>query len=309
MSKPLSWLFRFGLMLAVLAPTTARADAPTSSVIVGNGHVTLGVGYDAGLNEAGTGLQFVPTGTEGLAQMCVCSAWSLVVGQAPTSQMVESFTFDDLGARSSVLVDDVATASHLRVTHDFHVAPNTTNLYEVTVTVQNLGGTTVLPAYTRTLVWAAGPPDLSGLAIDPALGTVQPTTDGQGIQFAIGLPPIKAGRRERRPDCERGDIDLAVADGDDGVRARLRRGRGPARRAEPAEGLGGQRQRWRRRRRRWRRRRWRRWRRRRRRSEAKQPATEGRCGPGRQRDGDGDAHLYLYCDCDADDDGHGDANC
>src|SRR6266849_2274280 len=53
----------------------AWADAPTSSVIVGNGHVTLGVGYDAGLNEAGTGLQFVPTGTEGLAQMCVCSAW------------------------------------------------------------------------------------------------------------------------------------------------------------------------------------------------------------------------------------------
>src|SRR6266851_2989658 len=193
MSKPLSWLFRLGLMLAVLAPTAAWADAPTSSVIVGNGDVTLGVGYDAGLNEAGTGLQFVPTGTEGLAQMCVCSAWSLVVGQAPTSQMVESFTFDDLGARSSVLVDDVATASHLRVTHDFHVAPNTTNLYEVTVTVQNLGGTTVLPAYTRTLVWAAGPPDLSGLAIDPALGTLQPSTDGQGIQFGIGLPPIQAG--------------------------------------------------------------------------------------------------------------------
>src|SRR5437667_7764310 len=115
MNKRLSWLLRLGMMLALLAPAAAWADAPPSSVIIGNGHVALGVGFDAGLNEAGTGLQFTPTRSEGLAQMCVCSGWSLMLGQASTSQLVESFTFNDLGARSSVLADDVATASHVRV--------------------------------------------------------------------------------------------------------------------------------------------------------------------------------------------------
>src|SRR5436190_11348960 len=102
MSKPFAWLVRLGLTLALLSPAAAWADAQASSAVVGNGHVTLGIGYDGGLNEAGTGLKFVPTGTEGLAQVCVCSGWSLVLGQAATSQQVESFTFDEIGARSSV---------------------------------------------------------------------------------------------------------------------------------------------------------------------------------------------------------------
>src|SRR5947199_4726956 len=180
MNIRMAWLLRLGMMLALLAPATAWADAPTSSVIIGNGHVALGVGYDGGLNETGTGLQFAPTRAEGLAQLCVCSGWSLLLGQARTSQLVESFTFNDLGARSTVVVDDVATASHVRVIHDFHVAPNSTNLYEVTVSVQNLGGATVEPSYSRTLAWAAGPPDPSSLLIDPALAALQPTADGRG---------------------------------------------------------------------------------------------------------------------------------
>src|SRR6266851_6546656 len=113
MNKRLSWLFRLGTMLALLAPAAAWADAPTSSVIIGNGQVALGVGYDGGLNEAGTGLQFTPTGAEGLAQVCVCSGWSLLLGRATTSQLVESFTFNDQGAWSSVLVADVAPSSHV----------------------------------------------------------------------------------------------------------------------------------------------------------------------------------------------------
>src|SRR5712691_608841 len=189
MNNRLSWLFRLGTMLALFVPATAWADAPTSSVVIGNGRVALGVGYDGGLHETGTGLQFAPTRAEGLAQFCVCSGWSLLLGQASTSQVVESFTFNDLGAHSSVLADDLATASHVRVVHDFHVAPHATNLYEVTVSLQNLGGTTVVPSYSRTLVWAAGPPDPTSLLIDPWLGTLQPTADARGIQFSISLLP------------------------------------------------------------------------------------------------------------------------
>src|SRR5260370_18132893 len=113
MSKPsLTWLVRLGLLFALLAPAAAWADAPTNSVIVGNGQLALGVGYDAGLMEAVTGLQFTSTHTEGLAQTCVCSGWSLLLGQAPTSQLVESFTFKDLGARSTVLAAAVPPPSH-----------------------------------------------------------------------------------------------------------------------------------------------------------------------------------------------------
>ncbi len=195
MNERLFWLFRLGAMLALLAPAAAWADAPPSSVIIGNGHVTLGVGYDAGLNEAGTGLQFTPTRTEGLAQVCGCSGWSLVLGAVPTSQLLESFTFNNLGARSSVLADDVAAASRVRVIHDFHVAPYSSNLYEATVTVQNLGATTVLPSYTRTLAWAAGPPDPSTLPIDPALGTLQASPDGRGFSFRSACHRWKRARR------------------------------------------------------------------------------------------------------------------
>ena len=101
MNKPLLSLVRLGLLLALLAPAAAWADAPANNVIVGNGQVALGVGSDAGLIEAGTGLQFTSTHTEGLAQTCVCNGWSLVLGQAPTTQLVETFTFNDLSARSS----------------------------------------------------------------------------------------------------------------------------------------------------------------------------------------------------------------
>ena len=40
----------------------------------------LGGGYHAGLNASRTGLQFTPTRTRGLAQVCGCSGWSLVLG-------------------------------------------------------------------------------------------------------------------------------------------------------------------------------------------------------------------------------------
>ena len=144
--------------------------------MIGNALVALGVSSDAGLAKAGTGLRYAPSSVDGLASVCACSGWSLLVGGAPLVESVETFTFTPVGASSMVRVQDAA-GTQLRVTHDFHPAIGSTNLYEVLVTIENLGTAPVQPVYSRTIGWS-GLPDLAGLPIVPALWTQQPTADG-----------------------------------------------------------------------------------------------------------------------------------
>jgi hypothetical protein len=173
--------------------TVFAADAPPTAVVIGDGTVALGVRSDAGLARTGVGLQYAPTSANGLANLCDCPDWSLAVGETPVLQSVEAFTFSTQGARSSVRVADPSAGTNVRVVHDFHPVVGATNLYEVTVTIENLGDAIVQPRYARTLAWTNGPPDPAAVTVDPSLGTVQLTPDGRGLEFDAAVPPIGPG--------------------------------------------------------------------------------------------------------------------
>src|SRR5207302_1085589 len=108
----------------------------------------------------------------GLLNLCTCSAWGLSVNGTPLVGSVENFTFTATGAVSTVRLHDPASGLDLRVVHDFHPVVGSTNLYQVLVTVYNLGTAPVDAVYTRTVAWSAGAPDPTTLGIDPLLGAV-----------------------------------------------------------------------------------------------------------------------------------------
>ena len=145
MRRDWHWVAALGLSLALLGPGAALAQTPPGSAVIGSTYLALGVSSDAGLARAGTGLQYVPTSADGLANLCACSGWNLILGDTPLVESVEDFSSTTVGASSIVRVQD-GGATQLRVTHDFHPAPGSTNLYEVVVSVQNLGSATVQPS-------------------------------------------------------------------------------------------------------------------------------------------------------------------
>jgi hypothetical protein len=130
-----------------------------------------------------------------LANLCLCAGWSLSLGGgAPLTQTVETFSTSPGAALSAVLAQDPTSADQLRVLHDFQPAAGAANLYEISVSVVNLGPTRVQPTYSHRFDWTGGPPDPSVVLIDPSLGQLQLTPDGRGLQFLVGLPPIEPGQ-------------------------------------------------------------------------------------------------------------------
>src|ERR1700730_18044503 len=130
MRRNWQWVAGLGLSLGLLGPGVAMAQTPSTSAVIGDGVLALGVSSDAGLARAGTGLQFIPTSAEALTNLCACAGWNLVLGGTPLVESVEAFTFTNVGATSVVRVQD-GGSTHLRVTHDFHPAGDASNLYEV----------------------------------------------------------------------------------------------------------------------------------------------------------------------------------
>lgn len=150
-----------------------------TSAIIDNGVVQLGI-YDEGhLNvfdgsedSTGgtfpTGLRHVPTGFEATAPGCVCEGWGIADSLTSTAGYANADYYDDVGvnmevesftatpstAVSTVLVGDPPI---FRVTHDYHPAEETDNLYEVTVTVENIGEDPTNVLYRRVMDWDVEP--------------------------------------------------------------------------------------------------------------------------------------------------------
>ena len=60
------WPALAGLSLALFVATTAAAEGLPSSAAIGNGVLAIGVRSDGGLAPGGLGVQFTPTGADGL---------------------------------------------------------------------------------------------------------------------------------------------------------------------------------------------------------------------------------------------------
>lgn len=175
--------------------TPASADLP-DWVVIGNGTVQLGVNKEGHLNvpagipsaqgTSAVGLRFLPTNNEATAPGCLCEGWgaadatstdsgwaSVDNGGVSGNLTVESFT-----ATASSAVSVVNIANRLRVTHDYHPSPATPNLYEVTVTIQNIGAATVAPRYRRVMDW-----DVEPTAFDE-FSTIGGTAGAANVAFA-----------------------------------------------------------------------------------------------------------------------------
>lgn len=176
-----------------VATPSQKADAflpiSGSGVIIGNGNVILGVdnaghlnvpyrsvaglpafdpqgiGY-VGIREGNSGSYFAST-----EPGCLCEGWGVkvvdtgVTGFAnnaigSSNLNVVSLTGIDGGstATSVVEVPDGSGNAVLRVTHDYKPSLDTSRLYEVTVTVENLSGVDMNSVlYRRVMDWDVGP--------------------------------------------------------------------------------------------------------------------------------------------------------
>lgn len=185
-----------GLLLA-LAATTAHAGAVLSS-----GVTTIGVNDQGNLIFQGVGLRYVPTGGEALAPGCFCEGWGVAdvisrsfgkAGEVFGKQnvVVESFTKTSSTAKSVVRIVN-GTASVLRVTHDFRVSPQTANLFEAIVTIENISAATVDLRYRRAMDWDVPPTTFSELVTIVTNGA-QDVVFSSDNGFADGNPLNAAG--------------------------------------------------------------------------------------------------------------------
>ena len=186
-----------GARLVAAAALTAAllgfsAEAAFGGAVISNGTVALGVNDTAQLNyDDGSrfvGVSYETTGNDGTRAGCECEGWGAGVadpsgnfsgsadndttGPAGNNLDLVSFTSDASTAKSVVTIDD-----KLRVTHEFAPSPATPNLYEIKVTVENIGAATLPDVrYTRLMDW-----------------DVEPTEFDEFVTIQRGTTPAPAG--------------------------------------------------------------------------------------------------------------------
>jgi hypothetical protein len=158
------------LTLGVFATLAPQAFA---GAIISNGTIKLGVDDEGQLNffnpSTGEyrGVTFVPTDNDGTRAGCACEAWGAANGAS--GDQFTGFANNNRGGANNVdLVSFTSTAStalsvtsidsRLQVTHNFHPFAGSPNLYEVTVTLRNIGTTPIADTrYTRLMDWDVEP--------------------------------------------------------------------------------------------------------------------------------------------------------
>ena len=182
------------------ASTTAPCCWPCSRQ--GQLNVDDGAGSKAGQRQVG--LYYLPTQHDSTAPGCLCEGWGAadattgVTGYANQStdnganhMTVESFTFTDSTAVSVVNIENT-----LRVTQNYHPSPKTPNLYEDTVTIENIsGGPLDDIRYRRVMDWDIEPTAFSEyVTIEPGNASELLYDDDNGFQSANPL-------KEHMPFC------------------------------------------------------------------------------------------------------------
>lgn len=157
--------------LDLLGALDALREIVKGRHVVGDGQVELGVNPLGDLNASDgstgvVGLRYVPTGADALAPGCYCEGWGVadpatgVTGWVDEASGVSpSLNLLDYAATSTHALSKVQVGSLLQVTHDFHPAPATPNLYEIAVTIRNVSRDTDIPdlRYRRVMDWDVPP--------------------------------------------------------------------------------------------------------------------------------------------------------
>ena len=176
-------------------PVTVVEGSDTPDIdavlIAGGAHITfgrteIGLNKEGDLNYVDTGLAF--DGQDGIFPGCLCEAWG--AGDATTlasgssgrvsgidNVEVESFSSTASTAVSTTIIKDDAGEPLLRVTHDYHPS-DAANVFEVSVSIENLGDATVDPRYRRAMDWDIPPTEYSEYV------TIQGTANAENVLFA-----------------------------------------------------------------------------------------------------------------------------
>lgn len=180
------------------------AGAAQAGAVISNGVVRLGINDEGALNFGGVGLQSVATGSDSTFPGCTCEGWgvgivdfggvgvNLSAGQntavgGTVNLSLVSFTSTASTAVSVVDVLSSTGAAVLRVTHNYAPSAGTSNLYQVTVSIENKSGMDLTDGqlvYRRVMDW-----DI------PFPGSEQ--VDMQGVPAALG---VANGNNVRRTD-------------------------------------------------------------------------------------------------------------
>jgi hypothetical protein len=202
------------------APASASPDiSPAGDYgIITNGTVQLGVrplgnlitppgiNRSSGQGITNVGLRFVPTNAEAAAQGGQYEGWGVADAAAPTftgdagrgSAAGRNLTAISFGAPNGQSLTSIAEAGNaeagkrVRVTHEFFPSPATSNLYEVVVTVQNVGSAAVGDLrYRRVLDFGPEPTAFSGYhtlqGADGAANVIRATDN-----FFVSTSPLSA---------------------------------------------------------------------------------------------------------------------
>ncbi|MCK6550973.1 hypothetical protein L6R52_34365, partial [Myxococcota bacterium] len=169
--------------------------------IIDNGLVQLGVNCAADLNFTypndplglgAMGLRYMPTGAAATEPGCLCEGW----GVADATSGVAGFANEDEGGATNIdvlsftstpnsAVSVVQVGTTFIVTHDYHPSPDTPNLYEVIVTVENISAAEVQLLYRRVMDWDIYPTAFSEyVTIDNGTAAALFRTDTNGFNSA-----------------------------------------------------------------------------------------------------------------------------
>ncbi|HZJ64936.1 MAG TPA: thrombospondin type 3 repeat-containing protein [Kofleriaceae bacterium] len=150
---------------------------PLPANMISNGTILMGLNPEGHLNVPGglpslsgttvVGLRYLPTGAESTAPGCLCEGWgvadaiSRVTGYADVSSGgVVNITRLGFVTTGTTAVSRVQIGSTFRVTHDYHPSV-TPNLYEATVTIENIGTAAADVRYRRAMDWDVEPTPFS----------------------------------------------------------------------------------------------------------------------------------------------------
>ena len=205
------------LALRSISSSVNRNLAVTGAVI-SNGLIKLGITDQGALNVPGdiptapgdgesetrVGLRYIfPDGRgegESTSYGCTCEGWGVGAdGEAiffntanensPTSAYNNTFT----STATTAIATLVFSSGKMRVTHDYHPAVRTRNLYEVTVTLENTSGDTITDIpYRRVFDWDIYPTPFSEcVTVQPNPSTVSALVQSSNDGFMSANPYAK----------------------------------------------------------------------------------------------------------------------
>ncbi|MCA1570423.1 MAG: DUF11 domain-containing protein, partial [Chloroflexi bacterium] len=179
------------------------------AVCIDNGAVLLAVNPEGHLNApdgsgspagpGNVGLMFIPTGNDSTSPGCLCEGWgaadagTAISGYAniSTDGGVNNMELESFESTASTAVSTVNIEDTLRVTHDYHPSGPTPNLYEATVTIQNMTDAALSDIrYRRVMDWDIEPTAFSEfVTVDGGSATNLLFTSNDGFGTANPLGP------------------------------------------------------------------------------------------------------------------------